>query len=265
MQIDRPVERVYNSYIKSKGMVLNMLKVIAINSSSRKMNTYELITQVKGILKNNNIDVEIINLFNYEIKTCIGCENCLVKGACVLKDQAFEIMEKIKLSDGIILTSPVYMENVSGKLKTFVDRTCSWFHRPEICGKPVLVISTTKGSGVKATVKYLQRVVIQWGGFYAGEIHRTIRTINSKITESECENFIALLSMNKERYKPSLNALINFQVQKVLAYKLVGLDSEYWKEKGWNAEAYYFKCRINTVNRLVATSFGKFLNEVVNK
>jgi hypothetical protein len=71
--------------------------------------------------------------------------------------------------------------------------------------------------------------------------------------------------MNKEDYKPLLNALINFQVQKVLAYKLIGLDSEYWKVKGWNEDVYYFKCRINIFKRLIAINFGKFLNKVVNK
>lgn len=248
-----------------KVMESKEMKVIALNSSSRKMNTYDLIVQVKEILKRSNIDVEIINLFDYEIKTCIGCEHCLIKGGCILKDQAFEVMEKIKSSDGIILSSPVYMENVSGMLKTFVDRTCSWFHRPEIYGKPVLLIATTKGSGMKSTLKYLERVVIQWGGFNAGKIGRTIRTIDNKITQGECENFINHLSMEKENYKPSLNALINFQVQKILAYKLIGLDSEYWKAKNWNAEVYYFKCTINIFRRVIATSFGKFLNKVVNK
>ena len=242
-----------------------MLKVIAINSSNRKMNTYDLITQVKNILKDNNIDLEIINLFDYDIKPCIGCEHCLVKGGCVLTDQVFDIMEKIKLSDGIILTSPVYMENISGKLKTFVDRTCRWFHRPEIYGKPVLVISTTKGSGLKYTLKYLEKVVIQWGGFNAGKIGRSIRNIDKKISKSDCENFINHLSMKKESYKPSLKALMNFQVQKVLAYKLIGLDSEYWKEKGWNSNAYYFKCKINIYKSLIATGFGEFLNKVINK
>jgi multimeric flavodoxin WrbA len=247
------------------GMVHNMLKVLAINSSSRKMNTYGLISEVSEILKGHNINIEIINLFDYDIKACIGCEHCLVKGGCVLDDQVNNIMDKIRLCDGLILTSPVYMENVSGKLKTFVDRTCSWFHRPQIYGKPILVISTTKGSGLKSTLKYLQRVVVQWGGFNAGSIGRNIRTINNKISQSECETFIKHLSMSKENYKPSLNSLINFQVQKVLSYKLIGLDSEYWSEKGWFADAYYFKCKINIFNRLIATSFGKFLNSVVNK
>ncbi|MGH4050102.1 MAG: flavodoxin family protein [Clostridium sp.] len=242
-----------------------MLKVIAINSSSRKKNTYGLIEKVKEILIDNNIDVEIINLFDYDIKTCIGCEHCLVKGGCVLNDQIEDIIDKIKSSDGIILSSPVYMENVSGMLKTFIDRTCRWFHRPEIYGKPVLVISTTKGSGLKSTLKYLDRVVIQWGGINAGKIGRSIGNIDNEISTRECENFIKYLNMNNERYKPLLKELINFQVQKVLAYKLIGLDSEYWKSKGWNSEAYYFKCKINIFRMLISRSFGKLLNKIINK
>lgn len=242
-----------------------MLNIIAINSSKRKMNTYGIILQVKEILKNQNINVEIINLFDYDIKPCIGCENCLIKGQCVLKDDTSLIMDKIKLSDGVILTSPVYMENVSGNLKTFLDRTCSWFHRPEIYGKPILVISTTKGSGLKTTLKYLERVVVQWGGYNAGKIGRDIRTINNKINESECRDFIKYIKLDKKYYRPSLNALIHFQVQKVLAKKVGYLDSEYWIEKDWNTEIYYFKCRVNFIKGLIATRFGKFLDKVVNK
>ena len=242
-----------------------MLKVVAINSSNRKKNTYNLIAQAKEIFKNNNIEVEIINLFDYDIKTCIGCEHCITKGGCILKDNSFEIMEKMKFSDGIILTTPVYLENVSGKLKTFIDRTCSWFHRPELYGKPVLLMSTTMGSGLKSTLNYLERVVIQWGGFNAGKISRNIRTMNNVVTEDECASFIKHLTMGKDKYEPSLQSLINFQVQKVLAYKLIDLDSEYWKMKNWNNSIYYFDCKINIFNRLIATNFGSFLNNKVNK
>jgi len=40
-----------------------MLQVIAINSSGRKMYTYELIVEVKEILKNNNIDVYCFQMY----------------------------------------------------------------------------------------------------------------------------------------------------------------------------------------------------------
>lgn len=242
-----------------------MLNIIAINSSKRKINTYKIICQVKEILKNEAINVEIINLFDYDIKACIGCENCLIKGNCVLNDDVLQIMDKIKLSDGIILTSPVYMENISGKLKIFLDRTCKWFHRPELYGKPILVMATTKGSGLKPTLSYLERVVIQWGGINSGSIGRSIRNIDKKITKSECKDFIDHIKMDKKLFKPSLKALTHFQVQKVLAKKIGYLDSEYWNEKNWNTEVYYFKCKISLYKRLIATSFGSFLDRVINK
>ena len=242
-----------------------MKKIIAINSSKRKMNTYGVIKEVEKILNNNNIDVEIINLFDYDIKPCIGCEHCLIKGNCVLKDDVSEIMDKIKSSDGVILTSPVYMENVSGALKTFLDRTCKWFHRPELCGKPILVISTTMGSGLKFTLKYLERVVIQWGGINAGKIGRSIRNMDNEVEVKEVKKFIDHIKMDKEEYKPSLDALIHFQIQKVLAKKIGYLDSEYWEEKAWNDKVYYFKSKINPIKKLIAKSFGGFLDGVVNK
>lgn len=241
-----------------------MPNIIAINSSKRKMNTYGIIKQVREILDHNHIKVEIINLFDYNINPCIGCEKCLIKGDCLFNDDALYIMDKINSSDGVILTSPVYMENVSGMLKLFLDRTCKWFHRPELYGKPILVIATTKGSGLKSTIKYLKKVVIQWGGFNVGQIGRSIRNINHEVEIAEVDKFINHIKMDKSQYKPPLNALIHFQVQKVLAKKIGYLDSKYWEEKGWNDKVYYFESRINPIKKLIVKSFGSFLDKRVN-
>ena len=242
-----------------------MLNVIAINSSKRKMNTYGLILQVSEILNDENINVEIINIFDYNIEPCMGCENCLIKGDCGFNDDVLEIMNKIKGSDGVIISSPVYMENVSGKLKTFLDRTCKWFHRPELYGKPILTIATTKGSGLKETLRYLERVVVQWGGFTVGGIGRSISNIDKRISKNECQEFIDHMKMDKEYFKPSLKELMHFQVQKVLAKKVGYLDSEYWKMKNWNSKSYYFKCKINPLKKITAYSFGTFLDKIINK
>lgn len=240
------------------------MKVVAITSSKRKMNTYKTVSQVKDILEKNNIEVEIINLYDYKIDSCIGCECCILKGKCVLKDDVEYIMDKLKSSDGIILSSPVYLQSVSGKLKTFIDRTCTWFHRPELYGKPLLAIATTKGSGLKETLEYLERVGTQWGTFNSGSIGRSIRNIENEVTEKECENFIRNLKLEKAKYKPTLESVINFNVQKVLSRKLIDLDKKYWDEKGWDKETYYFKCKINPIKKVTGMVTYKFLNKVMN-
>lgn len=242
-----------------------MYKVVAITSSKRKKNTYKVVSEVKEILSQNDIQVEVVNLYDYNIETCIGCEVCLLKGKCVLKDDVTILIDLIKESDGVILSSPVYLENVSGELKTFIDRTCMWFHRPELYGKPILVVATTKGSGLKSTVDYLQSVGVQWGMMSTGKIGRNIRTIENKVTEKECEKFIQYVKLDKSKLVPSLKSIVNFQVQKVLAGGFVDLDQVYWEEKGWDKEIYYFNCKINFIKKLAGKSMYKFLNRVVNK
>lgn len=240
------------------------MKVVAITSSKRKMNTYNVVSQVKDILKKNNIEVEIINLYDYRIESCVGCEVCILKDKCVLKDDVSLIMDKLRECDGIILSSPVYLQSISGKLKTFVDRTCTWFHRPELYGKPLLVISTTKGSGLKSTLEYLERIGIQWGTFNSGSIGRDIRTIDKKVTEKECEEFIKNLKLDKAKYTPSFKSVLNFNVQKVLSRKLMDIDKVYWDKKGWDKNSYYFNCKINPIKKAAGTITYSFLNKVMS-
>lgn len=61
----------------------NIMKVIAINSSGRRRgNTYALLSQIQTLLKKEGIEMDIINLFDYQLKDCVGCEYCLDKGTC---------------------------------------------------------------------------------------------------------------------------------------------------------------------------------------
>lgn len=232
-----------------------MKKVIALHTSKRKMNTYKILVQIKEILSKNDVDVEIVSLYDLDIKDCIGCEQCILKNNCVLSDETEMLMKKISSSDGIIISSPVYLQQVSGKLKTFIDRTCKWFHRPELYTKPILCVATTKGSGLKSTLLYLESVAVQWGAMPAGSIGRNIRNINTPVADKELLKFIKLLNSPLE-YRPPLGNLINFEVQKALAQHLLELDMEYWKEKDWNTKPYYFPCKINAFKQIFAYCVG---------
>jgi multimeric flavodoxin WrbA len=238
-------------------------KVIAINSSRRKKNTYGILQKIKEDLIQRDIEVDIINLFDYEIKDCLGCEQCLHGKNCPNKDDVQLLMDKLRESDGIILSTPIYMGGISGKLKVFIDRTCKWFHRPELVGKPVLLVATTAASGLKDTLKFLEKTAIQWGGFPSGRIGRTVSSLEDAVKPNEYDNFVKHLLMEKQKYNPSINQLIFFQVQKVLAEKVLTIDKEFWEQMNWINKLYYFDCSINAVNRTIAKSFYKMLSKKV--
>lgn len=100
------------------------MKVIAINSSARKDgNTAILINTVFEILKKEGIETEMIQLSGEIIEPCKACFACGNKGNYIhKKDKFYEIFEKLKEADGIILASPVYCANISANMQAFLER-----------------------------------------------------------------------------------------------------------------------------------------------
>ena len=145
-----------------------MKQVVALLGSRRKKNTYRLLSEIQEILKKHEIELHIIELCHCNVTPCAGCERCILQGQCMLNDDAADIMKRLSEADGIVLASPVYLKQVSGQLKTFFDRTCMWYHRPVLAEKPVLSVSTTKGSGLRKTLSYLSSIAVQWGAVPAG-------------------------------------------------------------------------------------------------
>jgi multimeric flavodoxin WrbA len=226
-------------------------RVIAINGSSRKVTTHKLLKEIAAVLAPHHIEVTVISLAGQEIGDCIGCELCIRKTSeCYQKDAAREILPQLVGADGIILASPVYVMNITGKLKSLIDKTASWIHRPTLVGKPALLVATTAGSGLKDTLAYLELVAIQWGAHPAGKIGRTAMD-QSPVSDKELGSFVWHLDHETSQYKPSIKQLIYYQVQKVLALKVLTLDREYWTARGWDKGSYYYACRAAWYKRLV--------------
>ncbi len=98
------------------------MKVLAINGSPNKRNTYALLEIIAEEVKKMGHEAEIINLKDYEINECIGCDACL-KGDCSQKDDIFKVLEKMIEADAIVIGAPTYFGNVPGIVKNLIDRS----------------------------------------------------------------------------------------------------------------------------------------------
>ncbi|WBW98435.1 flavodoxin family protein [Oceanirhabdus sp. W0125-5] len=240
-------------------------KIVGISSSRVNGNTIGKLKEIGEILKKKGYDFEIVHLMKHKVKECIGCETCLRGGECPLNDDAKFIMEKLVKADGIVMSTPVYMFNICGRLKTFADRTCKWFHRTELYGKPILNLATTSGGGLRETEKYMNLLAVEWGAYPSGCVKRNVINLEEKVTEKEIKKFIVNLEKGSEIFKPSLNMLIMFSVQKVLAQKVLKHDEEYWIKKGWIESDYFYKCKINPLNKVLSKAFYKMMYKKVKK
>lgn len=87
------------------------------------------------------LEIERISLGQLDLNTCRGCRVCFDKGEekCPLKDDVLSIRDKMILADGILAASPVYVEDVNGIMKNWIDRMAFNCHRPAFAGKSAYI------------------------------------------------------------------------------------------------------------------------------
>ena len=100
-----------------------MSKVLVITSSLRARSNSDILAErlVAGA-KEAGHEVEQISLKGKEIKYCIGCMACQKTQKCIQKDDAIEIAEKVKNTDTLVFVTPIYYYEMSGQMKTLLDR-----------------------------------------------------------------------------------------------------------------------------------------------
>ncbi|MFN2108711.1 MAG: flavodoxin family protein [Anaerolineae bacterium] len=236
-----------------------MKHVVMLNGSPRKATTYKVLSEIAVLLEARGLEVTVLNIADYAITECVGCQLCIRKTSkCYKQDDADEVLSKLVHADGIVLSAPVYLMNIPGKLKNLFDKTASWVHRPPMIGKPVLSVATTAGSGLKDVLKYLEKVAIQWGAFPTGKIARSIAT-QRPVSPREIERFVQHINAEPRDHNPGWNQLLFYQVQKVLALKVLTIDREYWVQQGWDKRVYFYPCHIPWYKRMFVGLFYKFL------
>ena len=72
-------------------------------------------------------EVELVSLKNKTIAFCKGCLACQQTGHCVIKDDANAIADKMLEADVIAWATPIYYYEMSGQMKTMIDRANSLF------------------------------------------------------------------------------------------------------------------------------------------
>ncbi len=105
------------------------MNILAINSSPRtgdRSKTELMLTHLVSGMRHADAQVEVVNLKDKRIKSCIGCFTCWTKtpGRCFHKDHMTEeIFPKWLESDLVIYASPLYYHSMNGAMSTFMERT----------------------------------------------------------------------------------------------------------------------------------------------
>lgn len=103
------------------------MRITIFNGSPRgeDSNTHRIVREFMLGAKEAGAEVENVFLAEHDIQSCKGCFGCWDKtpGMCIVQDDAAPLLHKIRNSDVVVFATPLYVDNVSGIMKTFMDRS----------------------------------------------------------------------------------------------------------------------------------------------
>ena len=98
-------------------------RVLIVSASPRKnSNSEALALSFAEGARAAGHEVEFVSLRGKTVSFCRGCFVCQEKLRCVIHDDADEICRKAVSADVLVFATPIYYYEMSGQLKTLLDR-----------------------------------------------------------------------------------------------------------------------------------------------
>ena len=104
---------------------MSFLKTLIINGSPRKNgDTVSLINKLTEQLTG---DYKIFDAYYSDISPCIDCRYCWENAGCSINDEMSKIYDYIVDCDNVVLASPIYFSQPTGKLLNICSRFQTYF------------------------------------------------------------------------------------------------------------------------------------------
>lgn len=229
------------------------MKILAIIGSYRKNgNTARIVRLIeadmreRAFVKKMPLEFETIFLGHQDIAMCRGCRVCFDKGEakCPLKDDFLTVKAQLQAADAVILTTPVYVNDVSGTVKNFIDRLAHVCHRPEFAGKSAYLIATVGLGPTRHALRTMNMALSSWGyhiegqaGFKMGALmeKEALEAAFMRRIEEIAESFFNAIYQQKAAC-PSFLSLMTFRIQQGYWWREPdpgSVDYGYWVSRDW--------------------------------
>lgn len=161
------------------------MKIVGINGSPRKNQaTGTLLSVALARISEFGIETEQIELSEYNVAPCDGCQVCFFKEECPKdkEDNMPKIAEELLSAHGVILASPTYMMNVSSLMKIVMERLRpKKMVHPRFVGKVggAITVAGLRNGGQEITLLMLINYLLNQGFLVVGPLNETNRLTNT--------------------------------------------------------------------------------------
>jgi multimeric flavodoxin WrbA len=226
---------------------MEFMKIVGIQSSPRgkHSNTLKLLNAALDGAAEAGADIESIDIAKMNIKYCTACNSCHETGVCAIKDDYEIVLKKLLDADGIVLSSPNYITNVTAQLKTMFDRSPLVIHEQLFDGKYGFSLTTAGSDEIDFVLGIMDNFIVHCGGKTTGgvgcSVARGPEAMEAAIIKSREMGKDLVEAIKENRQYPEQEA-VHEAWRKRFKYVILANkeqwthNCDYWMEKGWLKE-----------------------------
>lgn len=154
------------------------MKIVALIGGPREGgNSTRLLEEAVAAAEERGHVVDVMFLRNMRIRPCIACGGCRRSPSCVVLDHMTRVYDAIRMSDAVLVSTPVYFHTMSAWLKAPIDRMYALLRpdgSPRVTpGKVLYVIVTqeyTDTTQAESTVRLIEEAFSYIGATPGGSV-----------------------------------------------------------------------------------------------
>lgn len=164
------------------------MKTLILNGSPRPNgDTASLIAElVKGL----DGEVRVVDAYRFPASPCVDCRYCWTHIGCALQDEMQELYPYIETCDNVVIASPIYFSELTGKLLDLGSRLQTYYCR-RFFQKAEWGIKPKKGG-----------VMLVGGG--DGSKERAFDSARTLLHHMNCHNIYPLVSSHETNRVPAM-------------------------------------------------------------
>lgn len=119
------------------------MKTLIINGSPRRNG--DSMTIVNEMLKYLNGEVELVHAYYDNISPCHDCRFCWNNEGCCINDDMQKVYQLINTVDNVIIASPIYFSELTGKLLSLASRFQAYYVKKHFKKNESFIMKEKKG------------------------------------------------------------------------------------------------------------------------
>jgi len=208
------------------------MRIIALCGSPRgqKSQTRALTENLLEAARAKGASTEFVDLHKVRIGFCQACEACHQGPDCVLNDDGRRVLEKVLAAEGLVLATPVYLNQVTAQMKAILDRTSHFVHCLRLMGKYAVAVTTSGGGGGGNVQAYLRNYSHTVGAQFVGGVDAQVPLKDSDSAAAAKLGETLVAAIRDATVYPDQMTIIE---EKKRVFGHVPYEHNYWHERGW--------------------------------